>query len=125
MRLILDAGALIALDRNDRRVVDLVRLTRRSGGALVTSAPVIGQVWRHGGRQANLARALALVDVQAADDDAARRAGELLSTSETSDVVDALLVLLARPGDAVATSDVGDITKLCEAGDVRAKVIRV
>lgn len=43
MNLVPDAGALIALDRDDRRVAGLIELGRRAGAGLVTSAPVILQ----------------------------------------------------------------------------------
>lgn len=46
MDLVLDAGALIAIDRADRRVAGLVELGRRAGATLVTVAPVVAQAWR-------------------------------------------------------------------------------
>jgi len=38
MRLVLDAGALIGIDRADRRVAGLIELGQRAGAGLVTSA---------------------------------------------------------------------------------------
>lgn len=46
MRLVLDAGALIGIERDDRRVAGLIELGRRVGATLVTVAPVVGQAWR-------------------------------------------------------------------------------
>src|SRR5512139_3185766 len=57
--LTLDAGALIALERNDRRIVALLARARHHGWALVVPEGVVGQVWRDGKRQARLARLLA------------------------------------------------------------------
>ncbi|MGH4014459.1 MAG: hypothetical protein ACRDSL_11160 [Pseudonocardiaceae bacterium] len=56
LNLILDAGALIAIDRDDRRVAGLIELGRRAGASLVIPAPVVAQAWRGGARQARLAR---------------------------------------------------------------------
>jgi hypothetical protein len=90
---------------------------------MTTSAPVIGQVWRDGRKQALLARLIAATDAHAPDEAAARRAGELLAKAKTNDVVDALLALRARDGDTVLTSDPGDIRRLLAAAGVRATVV--
>ncbi|MPY92927.1 MAG: hypothetical protein GEV08_07625 [Acidimicrobiia bacterium] len=125
MRLVLDAGALIGVDRGDRRVAGLIELGRRAGAELVTSAPVLGQAWRNGARQAQLARALPMIDVIGVDVVAAKVAGELLAASGASDVVDALLAGHARPGDQVLTSDSGDLDALLQARQVDATVVAV
>ena len=125
MKIILDAGALIGVDRNDRRVAGLIELGRRAGGELVTSSPAIAQSWRNGARQANLARALAMIDIRSVGIDDAKRAGELLAASNTTDVVDALIVNLAAPGDQILTSDPSDIAQLVAARNIHATVVRV
>lgn len=125
MRLVLDAGALIGIDRRDRRVAGLIELGRRAGAELVTTAPVVGQVWRAGARQAALARALPMIEVQPASLDDARSAGELLAATATSDVVDALLALLVLPGDQILTTDPTDLTALVEARGIPARVVRI
>jgi hypothetical protein len=125
MRLVLDAGALIAIDRDDRRMAALIALGRRAGAELVTVAPVVGQVWRDGARQARLARALPMVDVMSVDLGAAQSAGELLRDAGNRDVVDALVALAARPGDQVLTSDPDDIIGLIEARRIHATVVAV
>ncbi len=125
MKLVLDAGALSAIDRDDRRVAGLIELGRRSAAGLVTSAPVLGQTWRDGARQSRLARALAMIDVRAVGVDDAKEAGTLLGRTRSSDVVDALVALLAVPGDQILTSDVDDLRPLVETRDVSATVVRV
>jgi hypothetical protein len=112
MKLVLDAGALISIDRDDRRVAGLIELGRRAAADLVTTSPVVGQVWRDGTRQARLARALAMIDVRAVELDDAKDAGILLGQAGSADVVDALLALLALPGDQLLTSDVDDLAGL-------------
>ena len=125
MRMVLDAGALIAIERADRRVAGLIALGRRAGADLVTTAPVVAQVWRDGARQVHLTRALPMIDVVAMDLDTAQSAGELLKVSGASDVVDASVALLARPGDQVLTSDPGNIGPLLQARPVAAAVVRI
>lgn len=68
---------------------------------------------------------LAGTDVQPVDLEEARAAGELLATSGTSDVVDAMLVRTAVAGDQVLTSDPEDITRLAAARSVSVTIVRV
>lgn len=125
MNLILDAGALIGIDRDDRRVAGLIELGRRAGAGLVTVAPVVGQAWRDGATQARLARALAMIDTRPVDLDDAKRAGTLLGRVGSADVVDALVVLLAFPGDQVLTNDAGDLSRLATASEVDVRIVAV
>jgi hypothetical protein len=113
--LTLDSGALIALERADRRMVALVVRARERGDLLAIPAGVVGQVWRDGRKQARIARLLAseLVEVEPLDDQRARAAGQLCGVARTSDVIDASVVLCARARkQAVATSDVDDLKRL-------------
>lgn len=125
MKLVLDAGALIGIDRGDRRVAGLIELGRRAGGELGTSAPVISQAWRDGARQARLARSLPMIDVTKVGTEDAQRAGELLGAARSADVVDALVVLVANPGDEILTSDPADIERLVETRGIQVTVVRV
>lgn len=122
MNVVLDAGALIGIDRADRRVAGLIELARRAGANLTTAAPVVGQAWRGGGRAARL---LPMIMVQSTGVREARSAGELLTSSGTSDVVDALLALAAVPGDQMLTSDPDDLRRLIEHRDIQVTVVRV
>lgn len=125
MNLVLDAGALIGIDRESRRTAGLIELGRRSGANLVTSAPVVAQAWRGGGRQARLARLLAMIEVRAAHLPDARAAGELLASSGSADVVDALLAMVALPGDQVLTSDPDDLRMLLAHRGIPVTVVQV
>lgn len=112
---VLDAGALVAFERNDRRVRRLVELAADHGRRLHVPAGVIGQVWRHGARQARLARLVksGLLDVRALDLDEARAAGVACGLSSTADVIDASVAILARRhGAIVVTSDPADLHRL-------------
>jgi hypothetical protein len=112
VRLVLDAGALIALERNERAMWRRLNMAIGRGQRAVTHAGVLGQVWRDGSRQALLVRALRDVEVRPVDDALARSIGELLRLTRTSDVVDAGLVLLAEDGDLIMTSDGRDLGPL-------------
>ena len=125
MSAVLDAGALIAIDRRDRRVGAMLRLLQRDGVPVQTSAGAIAQVWRDGRRQVNLARLLAGIDISGLDDGAARTIGELLRANGSSDLVDAHVALLVDRGDLVLTSDDGDIQSLLRTRRVRAQIVHV
>ena len=106
MSVILDSGALIALEDNDRR------MWRRLKGALQAESPpkthggVVAQVWRGGtGRQARLAKALRAVEVVPLDGELGRRAGVLLARCGLQDAIDAALAAMADHGDEIITSD--------------------
>lgn len=110
-----DSGALIALEKNDRRVVAALRIAIEANVPLVVPAGAVGQAWRNGATQARLARFLASreVSIEPLDDLRARAAGQLCAVSGTSDVIDASVVLSARSrGDRVFTSDVGALRRL-------------
>jgi predicted nucleic acid-binding protein len=122
--LILDAGALIAVDRDDRSVVAQLRVASRHGLELRTSAMVVSQVWRDArGRQAKLALLLHAVDVRPVDQVAGRHAGELVGKAGTSDPIDATVILLANHGDRILTSDPHDLQHLATAAGTQAVVI--
>lgn len=124
---ILDAGALIALDRGDRDTWALIADAQRRGLRPAVPAPIIAQAWRGGARQARLARALSGTEQLAADSALAFRAGALLALAGTEDVLDALVALAAadRPGWEVLTSDPDDIHHLLQSLDVERVVRRV
>ena len=123
MGLVLDAGALVAIDRGDRRTH--LMLQKLGGVRAVTSCAAVAQVWRDGTRQARLALALKGIDTLPLNEGVDRRIGELLRRAGTSDVVDGHVALLVRSGDHVATSDLEDIGHLLELQDVRANLIKV
>jgi hypothetical protein len=124
--LVLDAGALLAIERLDRDVVAMIKRERLAGRAPVTHGGVVGQVWRGGaGRQTNLARLLPGVDVAPLDDALGRRAGMLLARTKTKDVIDAAIVLIADDGDEILTSDAADLVPLAVATGKYVEIVEV
>lgn len=125
MKAVLDAGALVAVERRDRRIGALLRVLQQRRVPLWTSAAVLAQVWRDGARQATLARLLQGVGVRPLALDAGKQAGALLGSTGTDDVVDAHLALLLEAGDRVLTSDSDDVLRLLAARRVRAIVVPI
>ena len=111
----LDAGALIAIDKGNRRMIALLEEAVKQGGQFEIPAAALGQAWRDGTRQARLSRFVrgAEVNVIPLDENMSRACGELLAISGTSDVVDASVVIVAtKSGSPVVTSDTSDLERL-------------
>jgi hypothetical protein len=112
---VLDAGALIAIERRDRFVLALCLATAEAGGPVIVPAGVVGQVWRDGSRQVGLSRLLGARDtiIEPLDLEVAKLAGVLCGRAGTSDVLDATVVISAsRHRASVVTSDGEDIRRL-------------
>lgn len=126
MSLVLDAGALVAVERGRRDVAALIKGELLAGRAPVTHGGVVGQVWRGGrGRQVQLARLLPALEVTPLDAALGRRAGELLGRARTADVIDAAVVLLATDGDLILTSDAYDLAPLAAKADLHVDLVPV
>ena len=113
--IVLDAGAFIAFERNDRRVRTLVELALAHRGDVFAPAAVIAQVWRDGSKQVRLARLIGsgVIDVQPLDLEEAQATGALCGRRGSKDIVDASVALLAhRVGAVVVTSDPGDLKRI-------------
>lgn len=111
----LDASALIAFDRDDRRVVALLARAQETSARVTIPATALAQAVRNPARQARLARLVRqpATDVVALDRVDATGVGRLLAASGTADVVDAHVVVCARrTGQAVVTSDPHDLHQL-------------
>ena len=121
--MILDAGALIAVGKNDRRMIARLLAAHEEDEELRTHPMVVAQAWRDGRRQAPLARLLRGTMIVPLDDDIGRRAGELLGKAKTADPIDAAVVLIARDGEAVATGDADDIRHLARVAQRRIVVV--
>ena len=120
----LDVGALIAIDRGERRMIALIEQVLAQGGSFHVPAGVLGQAWRDGRRQATLARFVRSAEVQVVPLDEAllRACGELLAITRTSDVIDASVVIVARRNHGlIVTSDIDDLVRL----DPNAVIVRV
>ena len=111
----LDAGGLIALDRDDRRVVVLLARARETGARVTVPAPALAQAIRRPERQVRLSRVIRQpgTDVVALGRVDATHVGRLLAASGTTDIADAHVVICARrAGQPVVTSDPSDLRQL-------------
>lgn len=112
---VLDTGALVGFESNDRRVVGIAARALDHGDTLFVPAGVGAQAWRDGTRQARLARLLGSTscEVVVLDDLRARAAGQLCGAADTADVVDSSVVVAARErGVRIITSDPDDLRRL-------------
>ncbi len=117
----LDTGALVGFERNDRRVVAIVARALEHGDPLVVPAGVVAQAWRDGRTQVRLSRLLGspVCEVVPLDDLAARSVGQLCGTTDTDDTTDAAVALTARQrGLRVITSDPDDLRRIDSHLDV-------
>ncbi len=108
-----DTGALIALERRRQRM-SRVYTTAVTDGLIVTvPAVVVSEWWR---RRSDVADSLLRgLRVEPLDTELAKLAGEAIAAVPGSTVVDSLVMAsAARRGDIVYTSDVGDLSRLCE-----------
>lgn len=111
----LDAGGLIALDKNGRRVLVLLARAGEAGIRVTIPATALAQAIRRPERQVRLARLIRqpTTDVVELDRVDATGVGRLLAASGTSDIADAHVVICARrAGQQIVTSDPGDIRLL-------------
>ncbi len=111
----LAAGALIALDRNDRRMIVLLARAAEVAARVTVPASALAQAIRRPERQVRLARLIrqpmcGVVPLDRAD---ATNVGRLLAATGTTDIVDAHVVVCARRSNQqVITSDSGDLLAL-------------
>ncbi len=120
----MDTGALIAIERGDRRLQALIDEAAGGGAEIAVPAGVIAQAWRGSSRQARLGRflGLSMVTAVALDEPEARAAGVLCGLRNSADVVDASVVICARERNhTVVTGDENDLRAL----DPRLRIVIV
>ena len=112
-----DTGALVAGERNDRRMWALHAELLNRDIAPSVPVPVLAQAWRGGPRQASLVRMLRQCIVEEMTEDRAKSIGALAGESATSDVVDVAVVESARrrSDSVIVTSDPDDLGGIAAA----------
>jgi predicted nucleic acid-binding protein len=111
--LTLDAGTLIAYERGDQRIREILTVAYERG--LVPTIPTIAlaEVWRGDAKDARVARLLKACSIESVDEQLARAAGRLRRTTAGSDTIDACIAVgVRRRRDALATSDPSDMRAL-------------
>ena len=119
-----DAGVLLAIDRNERRMWVLHHLAVEEGRRLLMPAVVVAQAWRDPRRQVQLGRFLHSCEVAPVGLEVAKAAGVLCGNAGTRDVVHATVVTVALAyGAIVFTSDPDDITSLAAAAETKPGLV--
>jgi hypothetical protein len=122
--IVFDAGGLIALERNDRRVLLILDAALQEGDRIIVPATALAQVIRNPARQVRLWRMIQLdkAEVIPLDGSHAQAVGALLASTGTSDIADAHIVMCENAAEyAVITSDPVDLKRL----DPKLQVISV
>ena len=110
-----DAGGLIALDRNDRRVIVILARAIERGMRITIPATALAQAIRNPARQVRLSRLMrqSCADLIPLDGPNATAVGLMLARTATADIVDAHVVICAqRTGQPVITSDYDDLRRI-------------
>jgi hypothetical protein len=109
-----DAGALVAADRSESRMISIHKRALQSDEHPIVPASVLAQVWRTPSR--GLRDVIESCQVVDLTHRIAREVGGLLAASETADIVDAHVVLCCIEASAICvTSDPRDIDRLADA----------
>ena len=119
----LDSGALIALERNDRSLWAALKLAASRGDDVLVPSTALAQVWRGTASQARLASALQHCAI-APFDPVARTVGVLCGRTRTKDICDAHVAFIAgTQGDFLYTSDPTGMRRLIAACGRRRPVV--
>lgn len=119
-----DSGALIAADRNDRRLWLIHARALARGVRPTVPAGALAEVYRSG-RQANLGRLLTGCRIEPLDGNRAKAAGALLSRCGLNPgAVDASVAECAlRRGDAIVTGNAAHMTALADGAGRKVAII--
>ena len=123
--LVLDAGALIALEKGDQNTAGLIETGFDLGVPIIVPASVLAQVWRGDARAASVNRTVAAAAVDPLNEERSKEVGVRLGRRGGDDVADAHVVCCAVEHRAtVATSDPDDIRALA-GSDERLVLIEI
>ncbi len=115
--LTLDAGALIAYERGDARVREILATAYARGFVPTIPAIALAEVWRGDANDARVARLLKASSIEVVDERSAREAGRLRRATSGAGTIDACIAVGVRKrGDAIATSDPDDMRMLLGPG---------
>lgn len=121
-----DTGALIAAERNDRKMWALHAGYLAEEITPVVPVAVVAEAWRGGSRQANLARLLGLCSIEEMSVAQAKAVGVLAGKAEHDDIVDVTVVEgAARRKDAVVTSNPTRIKTIAVAARARLRIVSI
>ncbi len=115
--LTLDAGALIAYERGDERVREILAVAYARGFVPTIPAIALAEVRRGDAKDARVARLLKASSIESVDERLARAAGSLRRAIPGAGTIDACIAVgVRRRGDTIATSDPDDMRALLGPG---------
>ena len=111
LSLTFDTGALIALERGDKRMRVVLETATLDDVRITVPAVVVAEWWRGHGRRREAI--LASVDVEPTSEHVARVAGEVMAALPSATAIDAIVMAsAAQRGGIVYTSDLEDLERL-------------
>ncbi len=128
---VLDAGALISIDRGNRDLLSTLLAAFESGNEVQVPAGAIGQVWQDPNRHVLLSRVLKRCEEIPLDGLIARSSGYLCGQAGTSDVINASVAVAVAESRSrhnrviLLTSDVRDMGNLLSALHTNAEIVKV
>jgi predicted nucleic acid-binding protein len=115
--LTLDAGALIAYERGDERIREILAVAYARGLVPTIPAIALAEIWRGDAKDARVARLLKACSIETVDERVAREAGRLRRATSGSGTIDACIAVgVNKRRDAIATSDAEDMRRLLGPG---------
>jgi predicted nucleic acid-binding protein len=115
--LTLDAGALIAYERGENRIREILAVGYARGLVPTIPAIALAEVWRGDPKDARVARLLKACSIESIDERVARAAGSLRRATPGAGTIDACIAVgVRRRHDAIATSDPNDMRALLGPG---------
>ena len=112
-----DAGALVAYERGDARIREILAVAYSRAVVPTIPAIALAEVWRGDAKDARVARLLKACAVEPLAEPLARAAGRLRRSVPGAGTVDACIAVgVGSRRDALATSDPDDMRQLLGPG---------
>ncbi|HEX4474371.1 MAG TPA: hypothetical protein VH142_04785 [Polyangiaceae bacterium] len=119
-----DTGALVAIERRDRRMLAFMTAALEKGARVTVPSPVVSEWWR--ARRGPAARILDAVVIEPLATHLAKLVGETLGMVRGATLVDAVVVAsAAQRGDVILTSDVEDLARIRDIAFPGVRIRRV
>lgn len=120
---VLDSGAIVAAERNDRQFWILWKTAIIQDLDILIPSTVLAQTWR-GSKNHRMSLVLKSCAVEVLSEQSAKAVGELCARAAFSDIVDAHVAVAAYEKKfAIITADSGDLVPLANLLDKKLRVV--